>query len=206
MAGTQTVIREINDPLLYDHLLYPELSQRSQAWLQQSVNAPTDHLTQQGLIFVKEIQQTYSDMYDAARLRRLKEALTELQQDRTPLDNIYVMMDPIEFRDATPIMQRFVMANPEIRLDWQKQRLFGYEGSYVDTDPDTIEDDHYDYRRATNGIEMYTEKDGFVTKIFDEDLRPDDIELSFGEQIKLHMTWQAGNLMRSLGIDPTRSY
>lgn len=205
MQGTQVVIKEVSDPLIFNQLLYPEYTPETRNWINQSINASTSHLMQQGAMFIQQVQKSYAEMYDASRMRLLKEALERMEKPEDDVGYIHSFFDPVAFREAAQNMQRFIMAQPDIRSDYQKQRLFGYEGSYVDTDPDKIGEAHYDYRRAVNGLEAFV--DGrYVTKIYDEELRPNDRELTFAEQIRLHVTWEAGNLMRTLGIDPTRSY
>lgn len=104
---------------------------------------------------------------------------------------------------AVPIMQRYIMAEPMARTMFHQQQLDGYSHSYVDLEPGKVGDDHYDYRRATNGM---LREDGSFTVWFEE-LREGERELMFDEQLCIERTWdRLRHYITDHRRDPTSIY
>ncbi len=96
-----------------------------------------------------------------------------------------------DIQNATMLMQRWIMACPEVRTLYHNQGCEGYTGSYVDVDPGLVGDQHYDYRRAMDGLVVFDDQgDWSATTYFDE-LRDGDRDLLLDEQIDIQTTWEA---------------
>ena len=114
-----------------------------------------------------------------------------------------------EMQFATPTMQRWIMAEPTVRKMYHEQRLDGYSHSYVDVEPDRIGTRHYDYRRVTNGLMLFSEFDDpqkpewSATTYFEEPYEG-DIELSLPEKADIMHTWEClRSMVRNGREDPT---
>jgi hypothetical protein len=102
---------------------------------------------------------------------------------------------------ASPIMQRYIMANPAIRNLYQRQEIDGYSESYVDLYPGEIKDNHYDYRRVMNGVLDY---DNEVVRFYPDELSDNDRELNHYEKDAILSTWELAELFLSkTKNDPT---
>lgn len=93
------------------------------------------------------------------------------------------------FQIATPVMQRWVMANPVVRELYHDQKCDGYSESYVDLEPGKIGPDHYDWRRVNNGAVQFDEQGNWYADQYAEELRPGDEELSTEDQFRIRNTW-----------------
>ncbi len=109
-------------------------------------------------------------------------------------------------QNASPVMQRWIMANPEIRSIYLKQRCDGYNETYTNLYGNKIGEEHYDYRRVMNGIGVEQENgDIDFVQYFDE-LVEGDRELTLLEQTDILNTWNTTNMILSLWEDdPTSS-
>lgn len=131
------------------------------------------------------------------------------------------MMDPnmvrplhtvSEMQAARPIMQRWIMANPEIRQMHIDNKVEGYHESYINTQPGLVGVQHYDYRRATNSMftfvpradETSTDPQLWQATTYVEALLEGDRELSHYEKKDIGITWDAlMHAMSNQSFDPT---
>lgn len=101
-----------------------------------------------------------------------------------------------ELQWAPPTMQRWIMAEPTTRKMFHEQRLDGFSHHYMDIEPDGVGADHYDYRRATQGLFQFDTTDApdvpeyTATTYFDEVLEG-DTELTLSEQVDIQNTWDS---------------
>jgi hypothetical protein len=110
-----------------------------------------------------------------------------------------------EFQIAQPVMQRYIMAQPDIRQLFFDQRCDGFSDTYVDQQPGKIGETHYDYRRVMNGM-MVEEGEDFVVHHYLDELREGDRELTFHEQVDILSTWQVMSMFMQEKKDPTNIY
>lgn len=113
------------------------------------------------------------------------------------LTRIYLTED---FRQASRLNQRYLLANPYIRHEVKHNRLSGW--GLKDTLVGDVEDDIY-YRRAMSGFGQVEEgkDDVFVIHHEDDD---DTDKLTLGQQMTIQQNWMY--LLSKLdngGIDPT---
>jgi len=109
-----------------------------------------------------------------------------------------------EFQHAKSQMRRWTMANPELRKLYHEQRVEGYQGLYVDIEPDRIGENHYDYRRAKDGLVEVDESGDWHSVTYMDELSEDDRDLTLSEQVNIALTWEMAeyHLARKCG-DPT---
>jgi len=95
-----------------------------------------------------------------------------------------------EFQHAKARMRRYVMANPELRSMFHKQRIEGYGSSYEDLEPDRIGANHYDYRRVMDGVVEIDESGDWSSTTYFDELRDGDRDLLLSEQVNISLTWE----------------
>jgi len=119
-------------------------------------------------------------------------------------DVIRPLQSLAELQTAKPIMQRWVMACPEVRELYLQQRLDGYSNTYEDAQPGVASGAaHYDYRRAMSDMVVVGEDDWSATQ-YHEKLAQDDNDLSFAEKKDVLISWDAvRGLLTGQLYDPT---
>ena len=120
-------------------------------------------------------------------------------------NDIHYISDIDRLQNAPLIMQRYVMAMPEIRQMYQEQRCDGYSDTYRDMHPGDIGETHYDYRRVMNG--MVVDEDGTdKVSFYLDDIIEGDRELLHSEQSDILKTWEVVADLIKFGKDPTDSF
>ena len=185
----------------FDAILYQNQHPNNQLYFQNQVNNFSNTLTDLGRSFITESKvihdQIYSSVAAAAARAALRASAGMFQMVIRPLNEID------EFRAASVLMQRWVMANPEIRNLYHRQECAGYDGSYVDMFPKDKGEDHYDYRRVMSGVVVDT-KDGSYARHYLDDLVEGDAELTHNEKVDILSTWDIMNMYIKAGKeDPT---
>lgn len=109
-----------------------------------------------------------------------------------------------DFQIATPVMQRWVMANPLVRELYHKQQCDGYSDTYVDQEPTKIGKDHYDWRRVNNGMIEVDDNGGWTANQYADYAPNYEEELEISDQFRILDSWNAiENLILQGGSDPT---
>lgn len=129
--------------------------------------------------------QTYRD--DA--LRQLK-SLGQNIASAFQTNGVNELYDVGQMQHASAVMQRWIMACPEVRDMYHNNQLDGYSDSYEDRAPGISGTQHYEYRCVTNGITMqHPGEDDYVRYNWNEVPLHHDDELTFDEQISVMYTW-----------------
>lgn len=113
----------------------------------------------------------------------------------------YIPNKIADYQIATPVMQRYLMANPMARSMYHEQLIDGYSDSYKDDEPGLVGKDHYEWRRVHDGL--YDEKeDMFVQYV--ELLRREEDDLSLSQQMDILASWRnLEGMLLAKGKDPT---
>lgn len=162
-----------------------------------------------------DLYQRAADLYerysseDAIRLAQA--ALRRVQTAWQP-DIVYSMCQIAQFQHAQPTMVRWLMANPTVRQMYHRNEVDGYSDFYVDAEPGAVGEDHYDYRRAMDGLVVLNENPAddepeWYADIYFDELLPDDGDLTIEDQSFIQNSWE--NLCSYLAEgedDPTSRY
>lgn len=109
-----------------------------------------------------------------------------------------------DVQHAPPVMQRYIMADPMVREYYHQGRIEGYGDQYVDADPGCIGRDHYDYRRATDGLILENSETGKLeSHTYIELLRGDDQHLTPMQKLSIALARQNAQDAILEGDDPT---
>lgn len=193
----------------FDHILYPEHSDRDRGYFRDQVYRAFDGLSERGREFIARAKETYERYHDGTMVRKARQLLRTIKNIAKP-NTVQYLETKEDIQQAPPAMQRYIMACPEIRTLYQKQRIDGYSESYYDAYPDKIGFDHYDYRRARNGMLEFikdeeTGEENFQFRVFIDELLDGDRELELDEKLDIEYTCDNTLSLISKGIDATDS-
>lgn len=189
-------------------LLYPELSSQSRAWVEEQFYRPTEHLTDFGRNLYDRAVNFFKKATDGTIERSVRSMYRSLKGAHSP-NTIFDIDTVQELRSAKPLMQRYIMADEEVRGLYQRQLCDGYSDSYVDYHPGDIGKDHYDWRRVMSGAVVDIDEDNeeptkpwrVVTYV--DDLEEGDRLLEVDEKFILRNAWAVARSAIAAGKDPT---
>ncbi len=180
------------------------------SYLRDKYERTMDHLskitTSTSKEFLNRSRRVFEEINSSSALRKTRAAIRAISNiDRS--GDIYRPDDIDGFRTAGFRMQRFLMADPVIRKKYIKQQIDGYSHSYLDIQQGAVGEDHYDYRRVTNGVFMpEVTEDGetqYVQRQYFERLIDGDRELDVEEQMDMIDNWYMQRCLQLAGIDTT---
>lgn len=194
------------DPSLFNRMLFPEATPETQQWIYEQFHRDTSMLSDLGRRFIEGAGNLYKQLNDPSLMRKARNMARNIKGIMHP--NMMTYLDTVsEVQSAKPVMQRYIMAMPEIRKLYHKQLCDGYSESYVDHEPDLIGEDHYDYRRVMNGIvQEYRDADGndcWKAVMYPDDLAEGDRELDIDEKFMVLKSWDLVKLALGKKKDPT---
>lgn len=134
-------------------------------------------------------------------MSRVRNIISDIDK-KTLNDKVKRLVDILDMQNASPLMQRYVCANPTVRKKLRDQQLDGYSDTYTDPEPDKAPEWHKDYLRVING--HYIQKDGVSMQVscyYDDDEDP----LNIFEQDAVLSTWSALDVIIACGQDDPTS-
>ena len=189
---------------VFNALLYPEQSPFHGNYFHTQVTNFNEILTETGQNFMSAARTIYDKINDSAGAELARRAIRAAKGMFN--SNLIVPIFNLEdIQLAQPTMQRWVMANPVVRDLYHQQRCSGFADTYVDMEPGTVKETQYDYRRVMNGVIVEDEHD-WHAKIFFDELREGDRELTHHEKFDILDTWSIVEMFVKAGKDPTDPY
>lgn len=197
------------DANTFDYLLFPDQNPANQNYVSQQFQQFSQTLTDAGRRFMEGAKTVFQQVCESDSARLARAALRAAKGIFHP--NQVVSLETLDgLQGAQPVMQRYIMAQPDIRALYQNNRCDGYSDSYVDIFPGLIGERHYDYRRVTDGMvqeETVGGKDDWFVKTYAEDLLPEDRELAFDEKVCIMNTWSVVKMfVDAAKEDPTNAW
>lgn len=190
----------------FDAVAYGRPHPNTLQFLENQVYQSSQGLNQAGQMFMAKAAQIFEDINGSNAMRILKAAGRAVRSLWQP-NEIREISDIGQLQHAPLAMHRWIMAEPTTRALYHRQGCDGYSDSYVDWQAKVIGEDHYDYRRAMNGLVVEDEDGGWHATTYAEELLPDDRELDFEEQVDIQHTWNAVKAhILAKGEDPTSKY
>jgi hypothetical protein len=187
----------------FDHLAFGQQDAGLRTYLANQWDNASSQLSNCVNVFMDKAREAYeySISSDALRMAR---AVTRKIQHGFGSDNIRPLTDVGEIQQAMPTMQRWIMANPMVREEYRWGRCDGYSESYSPSDPNSVGEDHIDYRRVVDGIFLEDEDGELVANCYFDELPEGETELLMEEQVDILTTWQAVEAaMKAKRDDPT---
>jgi hypothetical protein len=189
-------------PMAFDYLAFPNQSPITALYFQNQLQNFNAALTETGMQGAREL---YQRINDSTAIRMAKAAIRHAKGMYQP--NVIIQIDDIEgFRSATPMMQNYIMAQPDLRDLYHQQRVNGYSDTYIDIDPQRNYGQHYYYRRVMDGVVQDTEVDGefqWVAKQYCDELLEGHTDLTNQERHDILLTWDKIQAILAEERDPT---
>ncbi len=189
----------------FDAILYPTQHQNTLMYIENSFKQLPTTLMDQGRKLFDMAYSKYQDLTSSLSRIRAMNAINSISNIYN--ENVIYSIKSIEdARQATMTMQRWIMAQVDIRKLYHDQQCDGYSSTYIDVEPNKIGEDHYDWRQVMSGIVRYDEEDLIATMYMDE-LRSGDRELTPFEQLTIYNSWEIIKIAVSqMNEDPTNPF
>jgi hypothetical protein len=175
------------------------------SFIESTMNNVSNVLTAGGQTFLSNARTIYDNLNGSYAMQLARAAINKVGNMFTRTD-IHEIREIDRMQNANLIMQRYIMANPEVRGMFQSQLCNGYSDTYVDMEPGKIGENHYDYRRVMNGIVKEDKADDgeYMSSYYLDELAEGDRELMHDEQVSIMKTWEEiSYLMKHGKSDPT---
>jgi hypothetical protein len=145
--------------------------------------------------FINKLEDVYN--YVTSSFRSL---MRHAADDREDIHTIGYINSWRGLHEASPIMQRYIMASPEVAQYHKENKIQGYAG-FEPVYPKNLPT--YDYDKVVDGIIL--DHHDYVTHTIRE-LVPGDKELDFYEQVQIIKTWDVAKwLLKECKFDFTAS-
>ncbi len=171
-----------------DYLLNPNFNPINMQYFQNSINSISGRFNEVGTQFMSQAQQLYDKVYSSSAIQAARNMIKQFGNSLSNNEFVYPMKSLQDFKEASFVMQRWIMANPNIRELYHAQQCDGYSNTYIDMDPRDVGEFHYDYRRVMDGI-VVDYKDGWEAVQYLDTLREGDRDLTLDEQVDILDTW-----------------
>lgn len=197
-------------PEMFGTLAFGHRDQRTINYLENQFTHMSQYLTDAGNAFLDRSRAIFEQFNGAEALRMAKAAMRAVTHAFTPNTVVEIKTLPA-LQQATPVMQRWIMACPEVRTYYHQQRIDGYSDTYIDAEPDCAGLDHTDYRTVMSGVvqELPDQENGegdWKISFYFEDSE-DETPLLMTEKVDILSTWDLIRSMLKTGQeDPTSVY
>ena len=190
----------------WDAMLYGEQHPNTVQFLAQQVSLVSDKLTETGRAFMSKAVDLYEHYHGDSAMRFARGVLAKAKGVFQG-QHIHSLWELAAMQDASITMQRWIMANPNVREKYHAQKCDGYSDTYVDVDPGLSGDDQYDYRRVMDGQFIFNpdEETDWMSVQYLESLKDGDRDLLHEEQVAIRNTWTAMDLIMAMAKDDPTS-
>lgn len=202
------------DRMVFHNMVFGQTHPATREFVHSMMMAPTHMLTQTGQAFMNQAQQVYNAVQQSDAVRLAKAAKRRLETMWSG-NHIVELRDIGQMQNAPQVMQRFIMACPEIRDLYHKQLCDGYSDTYVDHNPGVIGEEHYDYRRVMDTMDIAGNCEQYDYRCINYD-DPEtsstvfamDGELIYMDRLAIVSTWDniRAHLAAGLKEDPTSKF
>lgn len=149
-----------------------------------------------------ERSQSLRERRDSSDIRRMARAIKERVNHFWQEDTIRSLTRVEDIQNAPRTMERWVMANPNVRTRVRQGILDGYNLSYEDEDPEATPERHIDYKRVMDG----SWEDEHYVQYWDERLEDEELKVSFQDKMAIKSTWAISDVGLSERRDVTSKW
>lgn len=147
--------------------------------------------------FYEQASASVEQAVNSNAMRLAQSAARKLKHGWDP-ESIRYLSTIGEIQFAPVKMQRYIMANPMIRVMYHQGKIDGYSDTYIDREPGVVGENHYDYRRVMDGVVVAEEHEDpdestWSSTSYWNDLEDDDSELLPEEQFDILDSWDICN-------------
>lgn len=197
------------NPIIYgDENVVAELTYgtRSDALIQtlrNNLSIQNPLLNEQGKLYAQRSASVFEQVSGWDVVRAARKAVAGVTS-YVQTDSILALADLESIQTANVRMQRWIMADIDVRKFFNDGRVDGFSETYIDIQPGMIGRDHYDYRCATHGIVIAKEKDESIryeVTQYQMPLASWDEALSTRNRTDISRTWQVTRSLLLEGAD-----
>lgn len=177
------------------------LDSSTQSWLGERSDALRATISSAAHGFFNQAATLYTMVSTSDAVQALRN-LT-VKSENAWQSNVVSYLSTIEQIQCAPlVMQRYIMAQPELRQMYLNDEVTGYGEEYTNIHGTGIGAQHYDWRRVMDGIGVIDDQGVRFTN-YVEDTR-DDVELTVFEKVDILRTWNAvSGALSAAEQDPT---
>lgn len=157
--------------------------------------------------YMQKAWSLYDQVHGSDMMRQIR-SISQQFASSFQVDGIKYLQTLGDFQQATLTMQRFVMAQPDIRRMYLEFAADGYSETYVNVHGDVVGEEHSDYRLVMNGM-LQEDDDGelFFRYYFEEQSEEDPVRLTPYDQFDILNSWDNLKCLITKGKeDPTSIY
>ena len=191
---------------MFDALAFEPPDEDTYAYMRSTTERYRSNLSERGRSFMSRIEETYRAI-ERSDIVRLTRSVSRKASNLWQVDEIRKLIDIGDFQHPPERMRRWVMASVDVRRRYHRGECEGYGDEYIDHDPGVRGEDHYDWRRVSNGVFKYDEERGVsVASTYYEPLRNSDDHLSLVDQDDILCSWDILKGLMSGTEDPTSKW
>jgi hypothetical protein len=162
------------------------LDMNTQSWLGDRSDALRATISTTAQSFFNQAASLYTMISTSDAVQALRNLTVKVEGAWQT--NVISYLQTIDQVQCAPIvMQRYIMAQPDIRQMYLNGEVSGYGESYENLHGDSVGAKHYDWRQVMSGIVTVSD-DSFQHTTYVEDTR-DDTELTVFEKVDILRTW-----------------
>ena len=177
------------------------LDMNTQSWLGDRSDALRATISTTAQSFFNQAASLYTMISSSDAVQALRN-LTVKAENAWQSNTISYLNNLEQIQCAPLVMQRYLMAQPDVRKMYLNGEVSGYGESYENLHGDGVGVQHYDWRRVMDGIATINDDSVQFTQ-YVEDTR-DDAELTVFEKVDILRTWNVLQAELSAGEqDPT---
>ena len=190
----------------FDAVLYPETNPVNQLYIENQLSQFSQSLNDAGRRFLEGTRQIYEQVNSSEAVHIARTALRAAKGIFHP-NHIAPLTTLTALQDARPVMQRWIMAQPDLRQLYQSQQCAGYPDVYYDLYPRDCGESHYDYRRVMDAMVQENAETGeWFVRYYPDDLVEGDRALLHGEKVDILSTWDVVQLFIDAKEDPSNPF
>ncbi len=173
----------------FKHIVYGVPDTTTWQFLESHNRQMTERLSEAGMAWVESIPQYFNTLSLEETFRQAQAAIRKVS-GVFERDDIHALLTLGALQQAKPVMQRYIMALPELRRVYLDQSLRGYEGSYQNLYGNAIGENHYDYRRVMDGVIQFTTEGECFSKQYLDDLKEGEEPLTVIQHYDIELSWR----------------
>lgn len=174
------------------------------SFLENQVQQFSGALTEFGQAFFNSAKHLY-ESFNSSEAMRIARAATRKFDSLFMSDKIQSIWDLGRLQHAPLTMQRWIMAQEDVRTLYHQQRCDGYSQTYFDVEPGRRGVEQYDWRRIHHGVVQDTEDGGWVVHHYLDEIHEGDRELEFEEKVDILNTHDVIRAYVEMGQDDPTS-
>jgi hypothetical protein len=171
-----------------DYLVYGDKTNVIKSYLEQQLAQIPAVFNEFGQRVYETLNQSYHWVTDQLTKYQI---FNQLKQQNVHLGNnaFRELLSFEELQNANILMQRWVMAHPDVRYLYLENNIEGYPDTYVNVFGNDIGENDYNYRRVMDGV-LQSDDEKWWFKVYNEDLMIGDRELEHREKVMILNTWK----------------